>query len=72
MVYIPFVWTAVVAILSGKPALQLMWLSFAFAPSLVRRVATRTDGPSLNRALAQAGRLLAAFSVLVSGGLLLS
>ena len=72
MVYIPFVWTAVVAILSGKPALLLMWLSFGFAPSLVRTVATRTDGPSLNRALAQAGRLLAAFSVLVSAGLLLS
>ncbi len=48
-----------------------MWLSFAFAPGLVRTVASRTDGPSLNRALAQAGRLLAAFSVLVSAGLLL-
>ncbi len=71
-VYIPFVWTAVLSILSGKPALQLMWLSFGFAPSLVRTVATRTDGPSLNVALGQAGRLLAAFSVLVSIGLLLS
>jgi 1,4-dihydroxy-2-naphthoate octaprenyltransferase len=71
MVYLPFLWTAVASIVEGKPALQLMWLSFAFAPSLVRTVATRTDGPSLNRALAQAGRLLAAFSVLVSVGLLL-
>jgi 1,4-dihydroxy-2-naphthoate octaprenyltransferase len=72
MVYIPFVWTVVASIVSGKPALQLMWLAFGFAPSLVRAVATRTDGPSLNRALAQAGRLLAAFAVLVSIGLLLS
>ena len=72
MIYIPFLWTSVVAIASGKPELLLMWLSFLLAPSLVRTVATRTDGPSLNRCLAQAGRLLAAFSVLVSAGLLLS
>ena len=72
MVYLPFVWTTVVAIAAGKPAVLLMWLSFAFAPGLVRTVASRTDGPSLNRALAQSGRLLAAFSVLVSAGLLLS
>jgi 1,4-dihydroxy-2-naphthoate octaprenyltransferase len=72
MIYVPFLWTAVASILSGKPALQLMWLSFAFAPGLVRTVATRTDGPSLNRSLAQAGRLLAVFSALVSIGLLLS
>jgi 1,4-dihydroxy-2-naphthoate octaprenyltransferase len=72
MTYLPFLWTAVVSILSGKPALQIMWLAFGLAPSLVRTVATRTDGPSLNRALAQSGQLLAAFSVLVSLGLLLS
>jgi 1,4-dihydroxy-2-naphthoate polyprenyltransferase len=72
MIYLPFLWTAVVSILSGKPALLIMWLSFGLAPSLVRTVATRTDGPSLNRALAQSGQLLAAFSVLVSVGLLLS
>jgi 1,4-dihydroxy-2-naphthoate polyprenyltransferase len=71
-VYGTFLWTAVVSILAGKPALQLMWLSFALAPKLVRTVATRTDGPSLNAALARAGQLLAAFSVLVSAGLLLS
>jgi 1,4-dihydroxy-2-naphthoate octaprenyltransferase len=72
MIYVPFIWTAVVSIVSGKPALLLMWLSFGFAPSLVRTVATRTDGPALNAALARAGQLLAAFSVLVSVGLLLS
>jgi 1,4-dihydroxy-2-naphthoate octaprenyltransferase len=70
--YAAFVWTAIVSIVSGKPALQLMWLSAGLAPSLVRTVASRTDGPSLNAALAQAGRLLALFSILVSVGLLLS
>jgi 1,4-dihydroxy-2-naphthoate polyprenyltransferase len=34
-------------------------------------VRTRTDGPSLNRALADMGRLLAAFSLLVAAGLLI-
>jgi 1,4-dihydroxy-2-naphthoate octaprenyltransferase len=72
MIYLPFLWTSVVSILAGKPTLLIMWLSFGLAPSLVRTVATRTDGPSLNRALAQSGQLLAAFSVLVSVGLLLS
>src|SRR5919201_1220683 len=72
MVYVPFLWATVVAIASGRLELLLIWLSFAFAPSLVRTVATRTDGPSLNRSLAEAGRLLAAFSVLLSVGLLLS
>jgi 1,4-dihydroxy-2-naphthoate polyprenyltransferase len=72
MVYVPYLWTTVVAILSGMPALLLAWLCFPLAPRLVRTVATRTDGPALNGALGQAGRLLAAFSVLVSVGLLLS
>jgi 1,4-dihydroxy-2-naphthoate polyprenyltransferase len=42
------------------------------APPLVRTVATRTDGPALNRALAGTGRLLAVYSVLLAGGVLLS
>ncbi len=71
-VYVPYLWTTVVAILSGMPALLLVWLCFPLAPRLVRTVATRTDGPALNGALGQAGRLLAAFSVLASVGLLLS
>ena len=33
---------------------------------------TRTDGPSLNEALAGTGRLLAVFSLLLSAGILLS
>jgi 1,4-dihydroxy-2-naphthoate octaprenyltransferase len=72
VVYASFLWTAAVSIFSGKPALQLMWLSAGLAPNVVRTVATRTDGPSLNGALAGTGRILAAFSVLVSVGLLLS
>jgi 1,4-dihydroxy-2-naphthoate octaprenyltransferase len=71
MTYIPFLWTAGVSIASSRWALQLMWLALPLAPRLVRTVAARTDGPSLNRALAEAGRLLAVFSVLVSVGLLL-
>jgi hypothetical protein len=42
------------------------------APPLVRRVTTSTDGPSLNAALAATGRLLAVFSLLLAGGVLLS
>ena len=37
-----------------------------------RAVLTRTDGPSLNGALAGTGALLAAFSVLLSAGLLIA
>jgi 1,4-dihydroxy-2-naphthoate polyprenyltransferase len=42
------------------------------APPLVRTVSTRTDGPALNGALARTGLLLAAFSLLLSAGVLLS
>jgi 1,4-dihydroxy-2-naphthoate octaprenyltransferase len=37
-----------------------------------RTVATRTDGPALNGALARTGMLLALFSLLLSAGLLLA
>ena len=33
---------------------------------------TRTDGPSLNAALAGTGALLAVFSILLAGGLLIA
>ncbi len=46
--------------------------SAALAPALWRAVSTRTDGPSLNAALAGTGRLLAVFSLLLSAGILLS
>ena len=50
----------------------LALVSGVLAPPLVRTVLTRTDGPALNVALAHTGRLLAAFSLLLSVGVLLS
>jgi 1,4-dihydroxy-2-naphthoate octaprenyltransferase len=47
-------------------------LSIPLAVPLVRTVGTRTDGASLNKALAGTGRLLALYSVLLSAGILLS
>jgi 1,4-dihydroxy-2-naphthoate octaprenyltransferase len=71
-VYLPFLWVTVVAIAAGMPWLLLVWLCAPLAPPLVRTVASRTDGPALNRALAASGQLLAAFALLLSAGLLLS
>jgi 1,4-dihydroxy-2-naphthoate octaprenyltransferase len=58
------------------PALSA-WLllplaALPLAPPLHRTVTTRTDGPALNGALAATGRLLAVFSLLLAGGVLLS
>ncbi len=50
----------------------LCWLAIPLAVSLVRLVATHTDGPSLNEALARSGMLQLAFCVLLSAGLVLS
>jgi 1,4-dihydroxy-2-naphthoate octaprenyltransferase len=50
----------------------LTLLSAPLVPPLLRDVATRTDGPSLNRALAGTGRLLAVYSLLLSAGVLAS
>ncbi len=64
----------VVVVVSGEADAWLL-ISLAAAPlavPLIRTVRTRTDGPALNRALADAGRLLAVFSILLSAGLLLS
>lgn len=52
------------------PLLGLLALPLAFAP--MRTVTNRTDGPALNGALAATGTLLAAFSLLVSLGLVLA
>jgi len=52
--------------------LTLALVSVALVPTLHRTVATRTDGPALNRALAASGALLAVFSLLLSAGILLS
>jgi 1,4-dihydroxy-2-naphthoate polyprenyltransferase len=58
------------------PALSA-WLLLPLAalplvPPLVGTVRTRTDGPALNGALAATGRLLAVYSLLLAGGVLLS
>jgi 1,4-dihydroxy-2-naphthoate octaprenyltransferase len=50
----------------------LPWLTLLMAASVVRIVRNRTDGPSLNQALARTGLLQLAFCMLLSAGLLLS
>jgi 1,4-dihydroxy-2-naphthoate polyprenyltransferase len=51
---------------------MLPWLTLPLATGVVRIVRSRTDGPSLNGALAQSGMLQLAFCMLLSAGLLLS
>ncbi len=62
-----------IALLAGEasawPLLGLLALPLALKP--IRTVATRTDGPALNGALAATGAALGAFSLLVTVGLLL-
>jgi len=55
---------------SWLPLIGLLALPMAFKP--MRTVTNRTDGSSLNGALAGTGALLAVFSLLVSAGLLLA
>jgi 1,4-dihydroxy-2-naphthoate polyprenyltransferase len=55
-----------------KPWMLLPWLTLPLAANVVRQVRNRTDGPSLNQALAHTGMLQLAFCVLLSAGLLLS
>jgi 1,4-dihydroxy-2-naphthoate polyprenyltransferase len=55
---------------SMLPLIGLASLPFAIRP--LRTVATRTDGPALNAALAGTGALLAAFSLLVATGLVIA
>ncbi len=52
--------------------LVLSWLTLPLAIGLIRTVQTRTDGTSLNGALARSGMLQLCFCVLLSAGLLLS
>jgi 1,4-dihydroxy-2-naphthoate octaprenyltransferase len=63
---------AIVVSGEGSAWLLLACASLALVPPLTRAVATRVDGPALNRALAGSGRLLAVYSLLLSAGLLLS
>ena len=55
-----------------QPWVALCWLAIPLAVPLCRLVFTRTDGPSLNQALARTGQLQLVFCVLLSAGLLLS
>jgi 1,4-dihydroxy-2-naphthoate octaprenyltransferase len=55
---------------SALPLIGLLALPLAFAP--MRAMTNRTDGPALNGALAATGVVLAAYSLLVSAGLLIS
>jgi 1,4-dihydroxy-2-naphthoate octaprenyltransferase len=57
---------------SISPLVLLALLSIPLAAGLVRVVRERSDGPSLNVALARTGMLLAVFSLLLSIGLLAS
>ena len=57
---------------SLSPWLFLCWLAIPLAVPLVRTVRSRTDGPSLNGALAKTGMLQLAFCTLLSIGLLAS
>jgi 1,4-dihydroxy-2-naphthoate polyprenyltransferase len=73
MVALSFVIPPVVWLAGGLSAWLLLALgALPLAPPLVRTVSTRTDGPALNGALARTGMLLAVFSLLLSGGVLLS
>ena len=55
-----------------SPWVLLALAALPLAPPLIRTVATRSDGPALNGALAATGRLLAVYSLLLAGGVLLS
>jgi 1,4-dihydroxy-2-naphthoate polyprenyltransferase len=73
IVYLAFVLAPVVWIFGPlKPWVLLPWLTIPLAASVVRAVRNRTDGPSLNQALAQTGMLQLTFCMLLSAGLLLS
>jgi 1,4-dihydroxy-2-naphthoate octaprenyltransferase len=63
-----------IALVAGEASVLPMigWLSLPLSIAPMRAMTNRTDGPALNAALAGTGRLLAAFSLLVSAGLLLA
>ncbi|HET8862363.1 MAG TPA: 1,4-dihydroxy-2-naphthoate polyprenyltransferase [Solirubrobacterales bacterium] len=63
-----------IALVSGDASLLplIAFLSLPMAIKPLRTMSNRTDGPSLNAALAGTGALLGAFSLLVSAGLLIA
>jgi 1,4-dihydroxy-2-naphthoate polyprenyltransferase len=73
IVYLAYVLVPVTWVFGPLKAWVLLpWLTLPLAAQVVRAVRNRTDGPSLNQALAQTGMLQLAFCVLLSAGLLLS
>jgi 1,4-dihydroxy-2-naphthoate octaprenyltransferase len=63
-----------IALLAGESSLLALigLLALPLAVGPMRTMTNRSDGPALNRALAATGALLAAFSLLVTAGLLIS
>ncbi|MGZ4176644.1 MAG: 1,4-dihydroxy-2-naphthoate polyprenyltransferase [Solirubrobacteraceae bacterium] len=73
VVYLGYLLTPVTWLFGPTTAWVLLpWLTLPLAASLVRVVRNRTDGPSLNGALAKSGMLQLSFCLLLSAGLLLS
>jgi 1,4-dihydroxy-2-naphthoate octaprenyltransferase len=75
MVYVAFVAAQVPWVAGSRdlsPWLLLCLAALPLAVPIVRLVRTRTDGPSLNGALARTGMLQLVFCVLLSTGILLS
>ncbi len=73
VVYMSYVLAPVTWVFGPTTAWVLLpWLTLPLAAAVVRLVRTRTDGRSLNEALARSGMLQLAFCVLLSAGLLLS
>ena len=73
VVYLAYLLTPVTWLFGPTTAWVLLpWLTLPLAASVIRIVRSRTDGPSLNGALAQSGMLQLAFCMLLSAGLLLS
>ncbi len=71
-VTLPFAIVVAIAAIDSRPELLLALLPAPLVLPLLRTVSSRTDGPSLNGALARCGALLALFSLFLSAGLLLS
>jgi 1,4-dihydroxy-2-naphthoate octaprenyltransferase len=63
---------AIVLLSELEPWILLPLVSLPLAQPLWPTLAARRDGPSLNKLLADTGRLLAAFSLLLAAGLLLA
>jgi 1,4-dihydroxy-2-naphthoate octaprenyltransferase len=73
MIGVSFITPIVIWAAGGLSAWVLISLLAApLAVPLVRTVRTRTDGPALNGALADTGRLVAVFSLLLAAGVLAS